>query len=60
MSIDILTVIFSILNVIDRCDEPLKLLHEAKENLIEGGHILLALVLPINCFIESGKYINII
>eukprot|EP00299_Pterocystis_sp_00344_P007876 c2754_g1_i2.p1 GENE.c2754_g1_i2~~c2754_g1_i2.p1 ORF type:complete len:265 (+),score=47.50 c2754_g1_i2:236-1030(+) len=46
--------VISCLNVLDRCDTPLKLLDEMKSLLNESGTIVLAVVLPWCPFVENG------
>lgn len=44
----------SLLNVLDRCDEPLSLLGAARGALRKGGLLLIALVLPYCPFVYDG------
>uniref|UniRef100_A0A6P7GYT6 Methyltransferase-like protein 9 n=1 Tax=Diabrotica virgifera virgifera TaxID=50390 RepID=A0A6P7GYT6_DIAVI len=44
----------SCLNVIDRCDTPLKLLHQMRDALTPNGTLLLAVVLPFSAYVEAG------
>ncbi|XP_072390812.1 protein-L-histidine N-pros-methyltransferase isoform X1 [Diabrotica undecimpunctata] len=44
----------SCLNVIDRCDTPLKLLHQIRDALTPNGTLLLAVVLPFSAYVEAG------
>ncbi len=46
--------LISCLNVLDRCDAPLSMLKQIHSKLSPGGHLLLALVLPFQPFVESG------
>ncbi len=46
--------LISCLNVLDRCDAPLHMLRQIHSKLSPGGHLLLALVLPYQPFVESG------
>lgn len=46
--------IISCLNVLDRCDCPLSMLKQFRENLREGGLLILAVVLPFQPFVEKG------
>jgi SAM-dependent methyltransferase len=44
-----------LLNVLDRCSEPLTLLRQLRELLVPGsGRLLLAVVLPFRPFVEDG------
>uniref|UniRef100_A0A0G4HSM3 Methyltransferase type 11 domain-containing protein n=1 Tax=Chromera velia CCMP2878 TaxID=1169474 RepID=A0A0G4HSM3_9ALVE len=47
--------VVSCLNVIDRCDHPLRLLESMREMLKPGGRILLAVVLPWSPIVEQGR-----
>ena len=45
----------SLLNVLDRCDKPLSLLGSVRSLLVEGGFLVIALVLPYRPFVyEQG------
>jgi hypothetical protein len=44
----------SCLNVLDRADAPLTLLRQMRQLLAPEGRLLLAVVLPFCCFVESG------
>jgi len=47
--------VISLLNVLDRCDKPLTLLHQIKSLLKpDTGLLFLAVVLPFRPFVESG------
>jgi SAM-dependent methyltransferase len=46
--------IVSLLNVLDRCDQPLSLLATARQALKPGGHLVIALVLPYRPFVYDG------
>uniref|UniRef100_A0A1Y1KNU0 Methyltransferase-like protein 9 n=1 Tax=Photinus pyralis TaxID=7054 RepID=A0A1Y1KNU0_PHOPY len=46
--------VISCLNVLDRCDRPLLLLHQIKEALEYGGRALIAVVLPFSPYVETG------
>ncbi|TRY83777.1 hypothetical protein DNTS_025262 [Danionella cerebrum] len=47
--------LISCLNLLDRCDEPLKLLEEIRTSLVPGsGRLLLATVLPFQPYVEIG------
>jgi SAM-dependent methyltransferase len=46
--------VVSLLNVLDRCDEPLSLLATARSALRGGGLLLVALVLPYGPFVYDG------
>ncbi|XP_076370925.1 protein-L-histidine N-pros-methyltransferase isoform X3 [Tachypleus tridentatus] len=48
--------VISCLNVLDRCDRPLALLENMKNSLKTGtGRLILAIVLPVKQYVESGK-----
>lgn len=47
--------VITCLNLLDRCDKPLSLLHELKASLSPGGRVVVALVLPFNPYVETGK-----
>lgn len=47
--------VISCLNVVDRCERPISLLHLLYQNLRPGGILLLALVLPYEPFVEKGQ-----
>eukprot|EP00056_Hartaetosiga_gracilis_P020001 m.17076 g.17076 ORF g.17076 m.17076 type:complete len:297 (+) comp8094_c0_seq2:1013-1903(+) len=40
-------------NVLDRCEQPWKLLHDIKNKLKDGGHLVIALVLPYSAYIDD-------
>ncbi|XP_051523262.1 protein-L-histidine N-pros-methyltransferase-like isoform X1 [Myxocyprinus asiaticus] len=47
--------LISCLNLLDRCDEPLKLLQYIKQSLVPGtGRLILAAVLPFQPYVETG------
>ncbi|KAK5642097.1 hypothetical protein RI129_008264 [Pyrocoelia pectoralis] len=46
--------VISCLNVLDRCDRPLLLLHQIREALEHGGRALIAVVLPFSPYVETG------
>ena len=46
--------LISCLNVLDRCSAPLSMLKQMHGKLRPGGHLLLALVLPYQPFVERG------
>lgn len=47
--------LISCLNLLDRCDEPLKLLSDIKKSLVPGtGRLILAAVLPFQPYVEIG------
>ncbi|XP_056627105.1 methyltransferase-like protein 9 isoform X2 [Triplophysa dalaica] len=47
--------LISCLNLLDRCDEPFKLLSEIKKSLVPGtGRLILAAVLPFQPYVETG------
>ena len=46
--------VISCLNVLDRCDAPLSMLRQIHKKLINGGILILALVLPYDPFVERG------
>lgn len=48
--------VISCLNVLDRCDKPITLLNQMKSKLKpKTGMIILAMVLPLYQYVESGK-----
>ncbi|KEG12419.1 DREV methyltransferase [Trypanosoma grayi] len=47
--------VISCLNVLDRADAPLTLLHSMRDSLAPNGILLLAVVLPWCPFVEDGK-----
>lgn len=47
--------VITCLNLLDRCDRPLSLLHELKASLSPGGRVVVALVLPFSPYVEIGK-----
>ncbi|KAF7270614.1 hypothetical protein GWI33_016411 [Rhynchophorus ferrugineus] len=47
--------VISCLNLLDRCNTPLTILHNIRETLQPGGYVLLALVLPFSAYVESGS-----
>ncbi|KAF5273227.1 hypothetical protein FQA39_LY07558 [Lamprigera yunnana] len=47
--------VISCLNVLDRCDKPLMILHQIKESLETGGKALVAVVLPFSPYVETGS-----
>lgn len=44
----------SCLNLLDRCDEPLKILQQMHDSLKPDGFVLLAVVLPFSPYVEYG------
>jgi SAM-dependent methyltransferase len=46
--------VVSCLNVLDRCARPQTLLERARDTLVPGGHLLIALALPHNPFFYDG------
>lgn len=42
------------LNLLDRCDAPLTLLKQIPKKLAKNGYVLIALVLPLNQFVEAN------
>ena len=46
--------VISLLNVLDRTDQPAALLADARRLLAPGGRLLLAVVLPFSEFVEEG------
>ncbi|XP_045192479.1 protein-L-histidine N-pros-methyltransferase-like isoform X2 [Mercenaria mercenaria] len=44
----------SCLNLLDRCDKPLSILHSIKKVLKPGGHVIVAVVLPFEPYVEFG------
>lgn len=47
--------LISCLNLLDRCDKPLTILHQMISRLKPNGRIMLALVLPLSQYVESGR-----
>lgn len=47
--------VVSCLNLIDRCDTPLRLINQIRDTLKPDGKVLLAVVLPFSAYVESGK-----
>jgi len=47
--------VITCLNLLDRCDKPLSLLRELKASINPGGRVVVALVLPFNPYVETGK-----
>ncbi|XP_075225357.1 protein-L-histidine N-pros-methyltransferase [Lycorma delicatula] len=45
----------SCLNLLDRCENPLTLLHDIKNALDPHGHVIIAIVLPYKPYVESGR-----
>ncbi|KAG5873780.1 hypothetical protein JTB14_022209 [Gonioctena quinquepunctata] len=46
--------VISCLNLLDRCEEPRKLLSQMRASLNPDGKILMAIVLPFSAYVESG------
>ncbi|XP_053211800.1 protein-L-histidine N-pros-methyltransferase-like [Panonychus citri] len=46
--------LISCLNVLDRCDRPLTMIKKMRQKIKPNGRILLALVLPLNQYVESS------
>lgn len=47
--------LISCLNLLDRCDKPLTILNQMISRLKPDGRIMMALVLPISQYVESGR-----
>lgn len=45
----------SCLNLLDRCDKPISILHSIKKVLKPGGHVIVAVVLPFSPYVEFGS-----
>lgn len=45
----------SLLNLLDRCDKPLSLLHDLKYKLKPNGVLLIALVIPFSPWVETSS-----
>jgi 2-polyprenyl-3-methyl-5-hydroxy-6-metoxy-1,4-benzoquinol methylase len=43
------------LNLLDRCDKPLSILHSIKKVLKPGGRVIVAAVLPFKPYVEFGN-----
>ena len=51
--------VISCLNLLDRCDQPLDVMHQIHSALVpETGRLLLAVVLPFKPYVENGKFVN--
>lgn len=50
--------LISCLNLLDRCDKPVSILHSMKKVLKPGGHVLVAIVLPFSPYVEFGSSNN--
>jgi len=48
----------SLLNVLDRCDNPRELLESAINVLKPGGHLIMSIVLPFNGRVYEGKLLH--
>ena len=46
----------SCLNLLDRADKPVSILHSIKRVLKPGGRVLIALVLPFSSYVEFGGF----
>ncbi|XP_023012348.1 protein-L-histidine N-pros-methyltransferase [Leptinotarsa decemlineata] len=46
--------VISCLNLLDRCDEPLKMLDQIGGSLATDGRVLMAIVLPFSVYVESS------
>jgi len=46
----------ALMNVLDRCDQPLTLLQDVRKRMTPNGRLLLAVVLPFRPFVEKGIY----
>lgn len=49
--------VITCLNLLDRCDKPLTLLEQIKNSLKPDGILVVALVLPVSQYVESGIYL---
>lgn len=47
--------LISCLNLLDRCDKPISVLHSMKKVLKPGGHVIVAVVLPFSPYVEFGS-----
>lgn len=47
--------LISCLNLLDRCDRPLSILNQMVSRLKPDGKIIMALVLPLSQYVESGR-----
>nr|XP_006824986.1 PREDICTED: methyltransferase-like protein 9-like [Saccoglossus kowalevskii] len=51
--------VISCLNLLDRCDKPLTLLHDIKKSLVPvTGRAIVAIVIPVKPYVESGTNDN--
>ena len=49
------------LNLLDRCDKPVSILHSIKKTLRPGtGRVIVAVVLPFKPYVETGKKFKLI
>ena len=46
------------LNLLDRCDKPVSVLHSIKKVLKPGGHVVVAIVLPFSPYVEFGMNLD--
>lgn len=46
--------VISGLNLLDRCDRPVAVLHSMKKVLKPGGRVVIAVVLPFSPYVEFG------
>lgn len=51
--------VISCLNLLDRCDDPLRLLRDIKQSLVpKTGRLILATVLPFQPYVEIGQLVD--
>ncbi len=49
--------VVSCLNLLDRCDRPISMLHSIRQSLRRGsGRVIVAVVLPFRPYVEFGTY----
>ena len=48
--------VISMLNLLDRMEDPLKLLNDVRLSLKPGGTAIVAIVLPYDPYVEKGKF----
>lgn len=46
--------VISCLNLLDRCDRPISILHSIKKSLAPNGQVIVAIVLPFKPYVEFG------
>ena len=51
--------VISLLNLLDRIDHPLQLLNDVKSALDPSGLVVVAIVLPYNPGVETGKTVHV-